>query len=427
MNAYGYALVGLTALVAVLVAVVAFALMRFLSAARETKRTLREGGAETALLSTALQDALARLSAQERAMSARATASEQLSAQVFDSLTAGLIVVDGDGTVRVANPAAVRMLALPDAPAPQSYRELLAQTPPIVDLVREGLDAERPLVRRTVEVQSAGRTCHFGVTVSPFRANAPGAGVICLFSDLTAVVALEEQLRLREALARLGELTAGIAHEFRNGLATIHGYSRLIDLDTLPAQYRPCVEGIRQETDTLGRIVTNFLNFARPEQVALVPVDLAAVAHGIAADLQNELPAGAQVRIDGTFADVPGDEVMLRQLLVNLVRNAAEACDSVAVVPMVTISGGVDHESGRVTLAVADNGPGIPEAQRQRVLQPFFTTRARGSGHGLAIVQKIALLHDAPLRVGEGPDGGALVAVTFPRHAAVPLAGAPKP
>ena len=113
MNADGYTLLGLTAIVAVLVAVVAFALLRLLTAARQARRAMREGGSETALLSTALHDALARLAAQERAMSARATASEQLSTQVFDSLTAGLIVVDGDGTVRVANPAAVRMLGLP--------------------------------------------------------------------------------------------------------------------------------------------------------------------------------------------------------------------------------------------------------------------------------------------------------------------------
>src|SRR5205085_2736736 len=94
------------------VALVVFALLRFVSAAREARRHMREGGMETALLSTALQDALARLAAQERAMSARAVASEQLSTQVFDSLTAGLIVVNNDGWIEIANPAACRMLSL---------------------------------------------------------------------------------------------------------------------------------------------------------------------------------------------------------------------------------------------------------------------------------------------------------------------------
>ena len=81
----------------------------------------------------------------------------------------------------------------------------------------------------------AGRVSHIGLTVSPIRDVATGAphGVICLFTDLSEVMELEEQLRLKDSLARLGEMTAGIAHEFRNGLATIHGYSRLLDLERL--------------------------------------------------------------------------------------------------------------------------------------------------------------------------------------------------
>ena len=86
-------------------------------------------------------------------------------------------------------------------------------------------DHGQPIVRRALEMPHAGAVTHVGVTVSPLgpAGSMSPTGVICLFSDLTAVVELEEQLRLKETLARLGELTAGIAHEFRNGLATIHG------------------------------------------------------------------------------------------------------------------------------------------------------------------------------------------------------------
>src|SRR5690606_4679195 len=111
---------------------------------------------------------------------------------------------------------------------------------------------------------SHGQTSHLGVTVSPIRDKVGvGHGAICLFTDLSDVVELEEQLRLKDSLARLGELTAGIAHEFRNGLATIHGYARLMDPAQLPDEYRPYVTGIREETEALGEIVTNFLNFAK--------------------------------------------------------------------------------------------------------------------------------------------------------------------
>src|SRR5262249_35612879 len=154
----------------------------------------------------------------------------------------------------------------------------LVHAPALIDVLQEGLSAKRAIVRRSLRVEQGGRSWHFGVTVSPLGADAQGTkasaanGAICLFSDLTQIVELEQQLQLKEALARLGELTAGIAHEFRNGLATIHGYSRLIDPQAIPERFRPCVEGIRQETDALGHVVTNFLDFARPERIALSPI-----------------------------------------------------------------------------------------------------------------------------------------------------------
>src|SRR5205085_2773030 len=135
------------------------------------------------------------------------------------------------------------------------------------------------MIRRAVELPAAAApSLHLGLSVSPLGddSSAPH-GVICLFTDLSAVVALEEQVRLKDSLAQVGELTAGIAHEFRNGLATIHGYARLLDLDRLPADTRPYVIGIRGETDTLAAIVRNFLHLATPAAVELTAVDARAL------------------------------------------------------------------------------------------------------------------------------------------------------
>src|SRR4029077_19495219 len=134
--------------------------------------------------------------------------------------------------------------------------------------------------RRELEIRSGARkVTHFGVSVSRLSDEHDQLqGVICLFTDLTPIMEMEEQLRLKDSLARVGELTAGIAHEFRNGLATIHGYARLLDLNALPASYRPHVEGIRAETDSLGEVVTNFLNFAKPTHVSSSRVDLRGIA-----------------------------------------------------------------------------------------------------------------------------------------------------
>ena len=411
MTQAGYAFLGLTAIVAALAAVLVFAMLRFAANARDARRSLKESG-ETPLLAAALQEAVAKLKAQQQAMTARAAASEQLSGDIVESLTAGLLVVDGSGRVEIFNGAGRAMIGVKTEPIGSDYQKVLAAFPPLVELVGECLSTARPIVRRTVRVESAG-TMHLGVTVSPLGKPLPH-GVICLFSDLTSVVELEEQLRLKETLARLGELTAGLAHEFRNGLATIHGYSRLIDVDALTPKYRPYVEGIRQEADSLGKVVTNFLSFARPENIALSRVDLEAVVRRATDDLRYELPAEATLTVDGAFADVLGDEVLLRQVFGNLVRNAVDACEGAGVTPEIRIRGWVDvaHHSCRVS--VDDNGPGIPEAARERIFQPFFTTRSQGTGLGLAIVQKIVVLHNGRVVVADARGGGASIQISIP-------------
>jgi signal transduction histidine kinase len=240
-------------------------------------------------------------------------------------------------------------------------------------------------------------------------------GVICLFTDLTAVVALEEQVRLKDSLARVGELTAGIAHEFRNGLATIHGYSRLLNLDALPEQFRPYVEGIRAETEAMREVVTNFLNFAKPDQPTLSPVDLGAIAERAADDLRADARAlSGDIHVDGEFAVIEGDDVLLRQAFSNLLRNAIEACAAASIAPLVSVEARIDRAQGINTITVADNGPGFPEHMRERVFHPFFTTKAQGTGLGLALVQKIIVTHNGRVVAGGASTGGGLITVVLP-------------
>ena len=413
MTQAGYALLGLTAIVAMLVGVMTFAVLRVFAGARDTQRSLREDGMHTAMLSAALQEAVGKLKAQEQAMSARADASDLLRGQIADGLTSGLLVVDASGRVEVLNPAGQRLLGLRSDCVGSHYADVLTGASPLAEIVAECLATGQPIVRRAVEMQGPMAGTHLGVTVSPLATAGSARGAICLFSDLTGVVELEEQLRLKETLARLGELTAGIAHEFRNGLATIHGYSRLIDPNALPDKYRPYVQGIRQEAEALGSVVTNFLNFARPQQVTFAPVDLERLARRAADDLRHELPPGTDVDVTGEFTNIDGDEVLLRQVFGNLIRNAAEACQCAGKTPAIRIVGTADRVHGLCRVNVEDNGPGIPESARDKVFRPFFTTRSRGTGLGLAIVQKIVLTHRGRVSVGAGVDGGASIELTF--------------
>jgi signal transduction histidine kinase len=409
MTPAGQAFLGLTAIVTVLVAILTFAVLKFLTAARGARGRVRESGMETAFLSAALQDAVAKLKAQERAMAQRAEASEWLAEEIIANLTAGLLTVNDSGQVLIVNPAGRRLLGIADGPIEgRPYRDVLAHAGPVATLVEESLRTGRAIIRRAVEIPD-GRAAatHLGLTASPLRGDASAAhGVICLFTDLSSVVALEEQVRLKDSLARVGELTAGIAHEFRNGLATIHGYSRLLDLDALPPAFKQYVEGIRAETEAMREVVTNFLNFARPTQLVLSPVDLRAVADRAADDLRSEARAlGGDIVVDGEFATVEGDDVLLRQAFSNLLRNAVEACAAAKVRPDVRVDAHVDDASSMCTVVVSDNGPGFPEQTRDRVFHPFFTTKPQGTGLGLALVQKIVVTHNGRVGASSGPGG----------------------
>jgi signal transduction histidine kinase len=284
-------------------------------------------------------------------------------------------------------------------------------------VVDECLKNGAAIVRRTVNLPAVGRGVHLGVSVSPIS-DGQGRlhGAICLFTDLTAVKDLEAQLRLKDSLATVGELTAGIAHEFRNGLATIQGYSKLFDLDTLPSAYRPYVEGIRAETESLSQVVTNFLNFARPAELVLARVELRAICERAADEIRPEVTAlGGEVRVTGEFGTVEGDEVLLRQAFSNLLRNALEACSGASVTPMVTIESETDDVHRLSRIMVQDNGPGIPPASRDRVFQPFFTSKRNGTGLGLALVQKIIVFHNGRINIDRAASGGASFQITLPR------------
>ena len=423
MTESGYLLLGLTAIVAALAGILAYAVVKIFAAARASTKDLRKEGMETAFMAAAMEEAMRSLRDQERAMKARAEASERLSNQIIASMTSGLLVVGHDGHVRTINPAGRRLLNLPeeewtgapDVSSVEGFRELLAGAQSLAEVIDESLATGRAVVRRAIQIdRPSGGVSHLGVTVSPIRDDGGGAhGAICLFTDVSDVVELEEQLRLKDSLARLGELTAGIAHEFRNGLATIHGYSRLFDMDRMPADFHPFVQGIKDETEALGQIVTNFLNFAKPTELTLAAVDMRAIAERAAEEVSGEARArGGHVSVAGSFGVVSGDEVLLRQALSNLCRNALEACVDAGIPPGIVIDGARDDAVLRI--AVTDNGPGIDARIAARMFRPFVTTKARGTGLGLALVQKIIVTHNGRVTADQGERGGARFVVTLP-------------
>ena len=192
-------------------------------------------------------------------------------------------------------------------------------------------------------------------------------------------------------------------------VATIHGYGRLLDPATLPEPARTCVDGIRAETVALGEVVTNFLRFARPEQMTMTPIDLRAVVKRAVDDLPG---AAAATSIDGQFGTIDGDEVLLRQAFSNLLRNSLEACAESGTPPRITIRGEVAAKD--IIVVVEDNGPGLTAKALSKVFQPFATTKTTGTGLGLAIVQKVVVSHNGSIAAANTAPGGAQFRIRLP-------------
>jgi signal transduction histidine kinase len=146
------------------------------------------------------------------------------------------------------------------------------------------------------------------------------------------------------------------------------------------------------------------------------------IADRAADDIRSDVQVrGGTVEVQGDFATVLGDEVLLRQAFSNLCRNAFEACAEAGRIPSITLSSSVDRHAAQLRIDVSDNGPGLDPSLGERVFQPFVTGRTRGTGLGLALVQKIVVTHNGRITTGRSDSGGAAF------HVVLPLATSPLP
>ncbi|HVH72305.1 MAG TPA: ATP-binding protein, partial [Candidatus Dormibacteraeota bacterium] len=345
----------------------------------------------------------------------RAEQTERLSEEVTRNMPAGLLVVNATGIISSSNPAAEQVLGIRGLGF-RRYSEALGRDSELTKLVAECLETGRIFRREEVEHDPpAGDTRHLGVTISPIRRGEGKInGVICLLTDLTELTALQQRMQLKENLAALGELSAGIAHEFKNALATISGYAQMIP-ESSPNESADYAKKIVEQTRNITHMVAEFLKYARPLEIPEERVELEEVVERAVSEVAQAMP---QVKIEstGNFCEVAGDEGLLRQALLNLARNAAEACAEAKGGGCVTLHAEMveGEKAGWQRVIVSDNGPGIAQGALPKLFRPFFTTKSKGTGLGLAVVQKIIVHHAGQVEVRNRPKGGAEFIVTLP-------------
>jgi signal transduction histidine kinase len=363
------------------------------------------------------QQELERLSAQA---SQRADSAERFSERIVASMPTGLIAFDLSGKATVANPPAHALFDHHAQLEGEHFRSIFGHIPALADMVQACLDGGRLFRREEVEATGASsRPKRLGATIAPINPSESGSqGALCLITDITEVTQLREQVALKRNLESLGEMSAGLAHEFKNAMAALHGYAQFLQSTDHDERGKTAAAALLQEVRSLSEMITAFLNFARPQTLQFEEISINELLNDCARELKplfEERKIELRMPSTNERGDLQtrADARMLRQALLNLLRNAAEAIPDEQARREVAV--GRSSENDWILISIQDSGPGIDASDLQNIFIPFFTTKSGGHGVGLALAHRVITEHGGTLTVGNAPEGGATFTVRLLR------------
>jgi two-component system nitrogen regulation sensor histidine kinase GlnL len=344
---------------------------------------------------------------------------------VLASIEDGVIVLDGDGAVTDVNPAAEQLTGVSAAQAiGTDVARLFRATPWLADIARGTLT--EGAARRRDEGMLASRRGSLPVSAacSPILdGNGRTHGAVLVLHDLTLQQTLEATTRRIDRLAGLGTVASGLAHEIRNPLGGIKGAAQLLRGALADPELLHCADIIIHEVDRLDGLVEQLHELARPPRLALESINIHRVLNDVLA-LERQTPDWGAVVLrtafDPSLPAVDGDRAQLMQVFLNLVKNALEALGGrgeLAVSTRLEAAFRIRRSGTRgrfLSVLVEDTGPGISEDDQTRLFSPFFSTKPRGSGLGLALCHRIVTQHGGTITHEPRRGGGTCFRVTLP-------------
>lgn len=325
---------------------------------------------------------------------------QALHENVVHSIRSGLITTDIEGRITLMNAPGQKLLERTPAAVYGRYvSELFLDRLPHL----EGLSAQGEVRGLT----PAGSEKTFGVTVTALTVPGPGTiGYVYTFEDRTELRRLEREIRMRDRLAAVGRLAAGIAHEIRNPLASIAGSIKVLSqISPFNDEQRTLVDIITRESSRLNSIISDFLAYSREKSYKFSRMDLVPLLEDTLVLLSNRLQ-GSELKIERNYA-VPRafaalDADRMKQVFWNVLENAVRA---MAQKGTITVS--VEPAGDYWRIGIRDSGPGIPANMIDKIFEPFQTEFEGGTGLGLAIVYQIVQAHGARIFVQSTPGSGA--------------------
>jgi two-component system sensor histidine kinase PilS (NtrC family) len=374
-----------------------------------------------AFLSGSLADRLQRAGARLERASSEIAGLQAFNQHVIDSLTSGLATTDRQRRILTFNRAAEAITGHPLRSVMGRRIEEVLELPSNI-----AADLENPAsMGRGRRVESSyrradGRQIDLGLTATPLRTPGGNAGLLVAFQDVTDIKKLERDARLRQRLAAVGEMAAGIAHEIRNPLASMSGSIQILRQELpLTEEQAQLMDIVLRESERLNDTIRSFLAYARPQRFSIARLDVRGILNDTAVLLRNstEVHEGHVVEVDVPLTEVAfdADENQIRQIVWNLATNGLRAMRSGGRLSLRarTESRG-DVEPDSVVLEVGDEGVGIPADELDMIFQPFRGTFAKGTGLGLAIVHRIVSDYGGEIQVSSTPGQGTTVQVRLP-------------
>ena len=350
---------------------------------------------------------------------------------IVRSISSGVFTTDEAGRITSFNPAAHEVTGYTFAEVQgRSWREVFNWH--ASETTDEAEVTSVASVRFEVECQRAdGSRLVLGMTVSPLHEQGMQRGLVGVFKDLTQIRYLEEEMRRREWLANLGEMSAGMAHEIRNPLGALAGAMQMLRQDVGPDETSQRLMDIAiREAKRLDNIISEFLQYARPPALNLVEHDLNKVLADTLDLIQHEARSRKSISIVTKLSAEPlpaqVDHDQLKQVFWNLATNAFEAMSGGGTLTITTGLRRVEVGGCRtdvIEMGFQDSGEGIPKQNFDKIFLPFFTTKKEGSGLGLAQVHRIVELHGGWVKVESEVGAGARFVVCLPQsvETGVPL------
>jgi two-component system, NtrC family, sensor histidine kinase PilS len=341
----------------------------------------------------------------------------QLNTKLVSNIESGLLTTNTLGNVRVFNPYAEHLTGLSladvyDRPLSTLFPELMGSIGPLTDTIRGEFEY----------INQDGLRMILGYSAAPFEVTEnSSASAIISFRDITGIRRMEEALKRADRLAALGELSARMAHEIRNPLAAMSGSVQMLaEQGSIGGNDGRLLEIVLRESDRLNKLISEFLVYARPPSPDKVTVDLNALIEDLRLLLLADSRFGSVEIVNRVppHLQILADSHQISQVFLNLLRNSAEAMSDggLIVIESRFLLNGAEgfRKSPTVLITVTDSGPGIDAETAKHIFEPFWTSKADGTGLGLAVIYRIIEAHGGSISVESPPTGGCSFTIMLP-------------